>query len=268
MNCKRTFRNRTAISNVELIGCLFAVAGGVWIGAQYVGLDLNQAAYQALDETELLTQIPDDWRPRNPDCPDGDCPEPSEVRLAEKQRLQHELEELRYETTRIVGGKPAIDIENADPTSLSSEEQTTRDRTQHYWQGLSEIVFEVTTIQQRVAPFAGTTEHSRALAVRRRTLDYGYRATMLLDTEGVDSEAVATGIRVAEWFGHGSKTLKSALELRSRQAVGGRSVTAADLWAQIESDLEKRTELVSRKSRETSTYLTTKFFAEFPPLGL
>lgn len=268
MNLTARRVTRSGISTIELLGCLLAVAGGVWIGAQYVDLDLHGAAYQALDETELLTQIPTEWRPTNPDCPNGDCPDPAELRRAEEQRLRVELEELRYEVARLAGGKPPIDVEGMDISSLTAEENLLRDRTQSYWQGLSEIVFEVTAIQQRVLPYTGTDEHSRALAVRRRALEYGQEAVYLLNTEGVAPEAVATGVRVAEWFGHGSETLNTAVTLRSRQAVGGRSVSAADLWANTEADLQKRTELVRRRSRETSAYLTTKYFAEFPPLGL
>ncbi|MEO0530321.1 MAG: hypothetical protein AAF266_07045 [Planctomycetota bacterium] len=268
MNRSNRWTVRSGISKIELITCLLAVAGGVWIGAQYVGLDLQGAAYQALDETELLTQIPTEWRPVNPECPDGDCPSEADLRRVEEQRLQAELEELRYEVARLAGGKPPIDLADAKASSLTAEQQQARDRTQAYWQGLSEIVFEVTAIQQRVAPFKGTDEQSRALAVRRRALDYGEEAIQVLDTEGVDSEAITTGYRVAEWFGHGSETLNKALELRSRQPVGGRAMSAADVWAYTEADLQKRTDLVRRKSQETSAYLTSKFFAEFPPLGL
>lgn len=258
---------RRGFSKFELLGCLVAVAGGLWIGASFLGVDLNGAAYQALDETELLTQIPEEWRPENPDCPNGDCPDPAEIRAAERAELRSELDELRYEVARLSGASGASSIE-PNGAELSAADQATRDQTQAYWQGLAEIVFEVTAIQQRVTPYAGTDQHARALAVRRRALAYGQRAAQLLDVEGVDPEAVATGVRVSEWLGQGAETLQTAIDLRGHQAVGGRAVAASDLWAQTEAELKMRSELVRRKSAETSTYLTTRYFYEFPPLGL
>lgn len=259
---------RRGLNTIELLGCLVAVAGGVWIGATYVGLDLQGAAYQALDETELLTQIPEDWRPTNPDCPNGDCPDPEEVREEERRGLRAEFQELKFEVARLAGGVEHVSPEQQDGAKLSPDEQLVRDRTTAYWQELSRIVFEVTSIQQRVVPFAGSEQHSRAIAIRSRALEYGQQAIQLLNHDGIDTEALATGVRVGEWLGQGSETLQTAIDLRGHQAIGGRSVPAADVWAQTEAELRMRTELVRRKSAETSTYLTTRYFAEFPPLGI
>lgn len=255
---------RFGLSTVEFLGCLVAVAGGVWIGANYVGLNLEGVAYTALDESELLTQIPEDWRPVNPDCPDGDCPDPEQVRLMERAKLQSELEELRFEVAKFTGTPP----DARAGTQLSPEDQTTRDRTHAAWLELSEIVTEVTTLQHRVSPYVGTEHHSQALAVRRRALEYGQHAANLLNLEGVDPEATATVARVGEWLGHAAETLQTAVTLKGLQAVDGRAVPAAEVWAQTESELQKRTDLVRRKSAETSTYLTTRYFVEFPPLGI
>ncbi len=257
--------SRRGISKIELLGCLIAVGGGVWIGAQYVGLNLQGAAYQALDEAELLTQIPEEWRPENPDCPDGDCPSPEDVRLERQALLVGELHELRHEVALLTGDAADGSDEAA---TLSEEDRRVRDSSQAYWAALSSVIGQVTKIQSRVSPYLGSEQHARALSARRRALEYGRSAVELLDTEGVDSEAVATGWRVAEWFGQGAETLQAALEIRSHQAIEGRSVSGSDVWANIEADLAKRTDLVRRKSRETAAYLSGRYFVEFPPLEL
>ncbi|QDV73130.1 hypothetical protein [Botrimarina mediterranea] len=271
MQASRTYRSadrnrRTGLSRFEIITCLIAVVGGVWIGAQYYNVDLNGAAYQALDESQLLEKLPPDWRPPNPDCPNGDCPDPAEVRAVEQARLTAKLKELQFEVARLSSGEPGA-AESEKSSSLTESDVAMRDRTQAYWQGLTRIVFEVSALQNVVASYAGTEQQSRALAVRRRSLEYGHEATNLLDIDGVDPEAVATGVRVSEWFAQSAEQLKTAQELKTRQPVGNRSVSAADVWAQTEAELQKRTELVRRKSHETSAYLTSKYFAEFPPLG-
>lgn len=258
--------SRNALTKVELLGCLMAVAGGVWIGAQYLGLNLHSAAYMALDESDLLTQIPEDWRPANPDCPDGDCPSPEDVRNERERRLRTELQQIRLEVAKLTSTEMAV---AADRTgALTPEDEALRDSTLTYWNSLTHIVFEVIALQERVDPFTGTDFQSRALSVRRRALEYGENAVSLLDTQGVDPEAVSTGVRIGQWFGHAAETLTTALELRTRQPVGDRSMSAADVWAQTEAELGKRTELVRRRALETSAYLTTRFFVEFPPLGI
>ena len=271
MQVSRTNRSvcatrRAGLSRFEVLTSLLAVAGGLWIGAQYYNVDLNGAAYQALDETQLLEKLPPDWRPPNPDCPNGDCPDPAEVRAAEEARLTAKLKELQFEVARLSTGEAGA-ADPAQSTSLTESDIATRELTQAYWQSLTRIVFEVSAIQNVVAPYAGTELQSRALAVRRRSLEYGHEATNLLDIEGVDPEAVATGVRVSEWFAQSAAQLNTALELKTRQPVGNRSVSAADVWAQTEAELQKRTELVHRKSQETSAYLSSKYFADFPPLG-
>lgn len=268
MNSHPQATARRGLSMVEALGCLVAVAGGVWIGASYVGLDLHDAAYTALDETELLTQIPEDWRPEDPDCPSGDCPAPEELRAIEQATLQLELDDLRLEVARLASATEFSDSGQMEGGKLSPEQQVVRDRTLAFWQHLTGIVTEVTAIQHRVTPFVGTEQHARALSVRRRALEYGQRATQLLNTEGVDPEAMATGARVSEWLGQAAETLQTAVDLRGFQAVDGRAVPAADVWAQTEAELRMRNELVRRKSAETATYLATLYFVEFPPLGL
>lgn len=259
---------RAGLSILELLGCVVAVAGGVWIGAVYFGVDLNGAAYQALDEADLLEKIPNDWRPENPDCPGGDCPDPAEVRAAQQARLRATLERLRTEAARVSEGIAADDLEPAAAPALGAEDADRRDTTSRYWQELSRIVFEVTAIQNLLEPHLGSEKHGQVLAVRRRVFEYGREAAELLSPEGVDPEAVATGVRVSEWFAHSADQLRTALELKTSQPVGGRSVSAEDLWAQTEAELEKRTDLIRRKSRETSAYLSSRYFVDFPPLGL
>lgn len=261
----RTRSAARGLSKFELLAALIAVAGGMWIGANYVGLDLNQTAYDALDDTELLGKIPEDWRPPNPECPDGDCPSEEEIRQGQLDDLREQLDGLREEVNLITGGVEPLP---QGESTLTAELRTKRDRTLPYWNTLREIVTEVTTLQQRVASFQDPEKYARALSVRRRAMDYGLDAVKLLDDEGVDPQAVEAAGRVSEWFQHGAETIGSAVEIRSRQQIGGRSVTGVELWRSLEADLAKRTELVRRKTRETAGYLSSRYFTEFTPLDL
>ncbi|MGL4512741.1 MAG: hypothetical protein ACRCT8_06585 [Lacipirellulaceae bacterium] len=255
-------RSHRGVSRVEFLGVLLAVGGGVYIGSQYLGVDLNRAAYRALDESSLLEKIPDKWRPANPDCPNGDCPDPNEVRAHAELQLRSELDRLTVEIARLGN----LDTDN--PAQLDPALETQRDATLGYWQRLTEVVATVERLQTRVEPFATSADQAHVFALRRRAMEYGQRAIDLLDAKEVDSRAVESGIRLAEWYSHGAELLGRAHDLTGRQTPDGRAVSAQRLLAQNEHDHAKRTELVRRKADDAAVYLHGRYLVPFPPLAL
>ncbi|MEO1495712.1 MAG: hypothetical protein AAFV43_01035 [Planctomycetota bacterium] len=262
--------NHRGLGLLEIVGCLVAMAVGVWIGAQYLGVDLNGAAYQALDETELLTQLPEDWRPVNPECPDGDCPSDEEKWALESAVLLQERDTLRFEVAKLRA--PDLASVGADALSqdtlLDAEKQRLRTQTTAYWQNLHDIVAELDDIDLRTEPLLGSDDHSRVLSIRRRAYDYSARAVEHLETNGVDTRAVEMGVRVAEWCREGAHMFAKAAELAGSQPVGGRSVRAEQLWVQSRTELEKLTDMVRRKAVETLVYLNGQYFVELNELPL
>lgn len=259
---------RRGMTTTELLGCVFCLAGGLWIGANYLGVDLNKAAYVALDETELLGQLPDDWRPENPDCPDGDCPDPSEVRRAERQLLDAELAALRLEVARLRAGAPGVQQDNEGGEILDEQTAVARDRTVVYWQELSEIVGDVTKLHERIAQVADPQEQAHVLVVRRRALGYGQRAIGLLETDGVDPRALEAGSRLATWYTDSAATLEAAGDPATRPDAAGRAVSASRVLDQAQRQYEQQSDLVRRKTEETCVFLNTRYLVELPPLAL
>lgn len=251
---------------LEIVGCLVAMAIGIWIGAQYLGVDLNGAAYQALDETELLTSLPEEWRPENPECPDGDCASADEKRSAAAAELSQERDRLRLEVARLRGDESGATA--SSEILLDEATQFTRAQTTAYWQQLHDVVVELEQIRSQTESLLGGEEHSRVLSVRRQAYDYSARAIENIAAEGVDEQAVEAAARVAEWCRKGAETFAAAAELAGRKPVGGRSVRAEQLWSQARTELEKRTDMVRRKAAETQVYLNGKYFVELSDLPL
>jgi hypothetical protein len=252
---------RCGITRVEFLGVLLAIGGGAYIGSQYLGVDLNRVAYKALDESKLLQKIPNEWRPVNPDCPNGDCPEPHELRAAAELKLRSELDRLKVEISRL--GSSSAD----EPAKLDPALEAERDTTLAYWQRLSDIVSTVEALQTRVEPFATSVDRARVFALRRRAMEYGQQAIDLLDPQGVEPRAVETGIRLAEWYMQGAELLARAGDLTAKQHEG-RTVPAERHLGLSESDHEKRSELVRRKVDDAAVYLHSRFLTPFPPLSL
>ena len=44
------------MSILQFVSCLVALAGGMWLGATYVGLDLKKTAERAITESEIAGQ--------------------------------------------------------------------------------------------------------------------------------------------------------------------------------------------------------------------
>ena len=57
---------RAGLTVLEFVGCLIAVIGGAWLGALYLGVDVNNVAYTALAQSDLLDKVPAEWRPEGP----------------------------------------------------------------------------------------------------------------------------------------------------------------------------------------------------------
>ena len=55
-------RLRAGLTVLEFAGCVIAVIGGAWLGALYLGVDVNKVAYTALAQSDLLDKVPAKWR--------------------------------------------------------------------------------------------------------------------------------------------------------------------------------------------------------------
>lgn len=261
-------RERRGINLFELIACLIAVAGGMWIGANYLGVDLQGAAYTALDETELLEKVPEEWRPKNPDCPEGDCPDPVEQRATDLLHARTQLESLRNEVEHM-GERGTLTMKaEAENVKLTDDQLVIRGQTVSYWRTLGEIVDAVNSILERLDEKAGRVDAAQSLAARRQAIDYGVRAIESLDEEGVDPIAIDAAKRISEWLEMGVEILDRAAVAQSPQPVGGRAVSPEQHLLRGETEYGKRTEFVRRKVLESSVMLRSRYLTEFPVLAL
>lgn len=259
-------RARAGVTLLQVLTCLLAVAGGVYVGAEYTGVTLNDVAYTVLDETRLLEQVPEEWRPELSECPIGECPE----RVAPNEdaaELRAEFETLRLDAAKL--RRAAKSGEMPDLSTYSEGELALmRDKTVAYWGRLCEIANQVAELDLGVEPAMGSGATGHAFDIRRRAFDFGRRSIEKIDFENVDPQAVEGGNRLIEWYREGAEFYDSATEVWDGMAGGDGSKAAEEALNKARIQHAKQTDLLQAKLAELSSLLTRRYAVVFPAIGL
>ena len=259
----RRAASRTGGAFYQVVTCLLAVGAGAWIGARYMGVEMGDLAYTALDETELLDNVPDDWRPQRSDCPPEGCP-PPETAEERAVQLREELNDLRLEVATL-----RTAVESGSPLPTTSGEQTVRrEATLAYWSRLVEISNELAQLQQNVEPAASGATTGHAFDLRRRAFDYASRAIQATPYQGVDPEALEGGARLSEWFEHGAELYQQATDVWDGLAGAKRAPLAESSLNKSRAQHRKESELVRAKLAELNSLLSRRYAVAFPAIKI
>ncbi|MEM6331096.1 MAG: hypothetical protein AAF790_12695 [Planctomycetota bacterium] len=262
-------KHRMGGSLLQVLACLVAIGGGCWLGAQYMGVEVGDIAYTALDETELLDRIPPDWRPSRSDCPSDGCPEPP----TEDERaaaLIEELNGLRFEAAKLRqaasldGGVAAlIGVAKGD-----SEAAIQREQTLAYWARLSEIANDVAQLDASLQPAVSRDTTGYVFDLRRRSFDYARRAIEAIPYRKADPQAQEAGQRLAIWYDSGARFYTEATEAWDALAGSGGSRVAEQSLNRSREQHRKESELVRAKLAEINSLLSRRYAAAFTVIGL
>ncbi len=259
----RTSVARRGVSILQLVGCVAAATVGIIAGSRYVGVNLQDAAYTALDEGQLLDHIPHDWRPAAPQHV-LEAQAPAEEKQAS---LQEEIDQLRAEADSLAkafrgGAASALDT-TAEPFF-----DLRRERTAQYWEGVHKIIQEVSAVHNGVEPAIGGQYAARMLELRRRACYYGRRSIEALNVDQVDPMAVETARRVAVWFHHGVALYERAVSLVSGITPDDPALYRREDWSRAEEHHRKEAEYVRLKNDAAAASLGSKYGIELVPWGL
>lgn len=263
LNCK--LNRRRGITLVELVGVIFSITAGLCIGANYMGLDLSRVAYIAMDETKVLRQIPEDWRPTNPDCPNGDCPSEEEIRDSKRATLNSEFVALRSEVARVSGSNASAEAGLA--SILDENQKVINAKTKRYWSALRGILAEIEDLdnQLNASPQSAGLDtidgasNSRAMLVRQQLFLYAQKAIRNLESTQVDPKVLSAGVRLAEWYDDSAELMTLTIDMQRKSAVGDPLLSEKQAFSQAQLQHQKQTELIKRWMAETERYLQTEY---------
>ncbi len=257
-----SLRTRRGASLLEIAACIFAVAVGVWLGAQYLGLNLHAAAYTALTKTDVMDQLPEDWRLAPPA---GMEPLTAEQ---EALALSAELEQLRLEVAQL-----SSDAE-AEVTTFSVESTANlhpdllirRQHTLAFWSQLGGIRDEVDRLQASADNAINHSNVYKVLDVRRKAYEYGAKAVKVAMTDAVDPQALQFAEQLVSWYEHGAELYGEAMSIWQGEHPPLGGFTSDQLLEQVQQQHDNEALLLFQKSGRLCEVLFRRYQVAFPKI--
>ncbi len=253
----KSVSKRRGITIFQLLTGLLAASIGFYAGATFVGLNINRVAYYAMDQTELIDQVPEDWRPEMLQQQASLVEAERETRLAELQArltdLELMIESNGFEKTEIASLQVSIEQGRENAQSLKADYPATLT----HWSDLVTLYKKISDLDNR----ASTTENSQAkwLTVRKNLYQYASEYLMALETNGVDPKILEMNVRLSEWFTAGLQQAEDEVRFEHLLATGDPPINESQSIQQSRIQLKKFSELLHRRMVETQQYLQTHY---------
>ena len=182
--------------------------GGAWLGALYLGVDVNKVAYTALAQSDLLDKVPAKWRPEGP-------ADKAMTREQLVSTLREELGSLRTEITASANRPGPSGCERAGGCRQRKRRapMPTKEQTIAYWSRLNEIALGEADLQEEAEAAVNTDNAAKVFAIKGRISRFAAKAVEAVPTTGVDQTAVRFGRQLGLWYDHGGELYEKAVRI-------------------------------------------------------
>jgi hypothetical protein len=250
---------RKGLTTLEFVGCIVAVVGGAYLGALYLGVDVEKAAYTALNESQLLDKVPEQWRPEGPK-------DKTMTREQLVSTLREELGTLRTELTALRTGKSVEGGENStsESTDPAIAKLPTKERTLAYWTRLNEIALGEATLQDDAETAFNAANAAKVFAIKGRVSHFAAKSVEAIPTLGVDEAAVRFGRELGLWYNHGGELYEKAMRIWETPIGPQSRVKLNDEWKQAELHHQNEARLINDKAAATRGSISRIYSTEFP----
>ena len=260
VDCRTAHDERSGMSILQFVSCLVALAGGVWLGATYVGLDLKKTAEQAITESEILDKVPEDWRPVQ--AVKEELPTQQELAA----QAQQELATLQGEIAALEVGAET----NANPsvaTDADALDETKRAATLAYWTQLQSVVGNQAGLQLDAEQAATGENATKLAAIKARISRYAADAIRALPKKDVDEPAVEVAKELANWYEQGADVLDQAVQVWESSAPGPNGSQLTKNWEQAQTQQVNEGRLLVSRLSAVRDSLTRRFGEGFAPIS-
>jgi hypothetical protein len=247
---------------LEITACILAVAVGVWVGARYLGLNLHAAAYSALNETDLMDKLPNEWRLAPPPGMEPLSAEQQALALsAELEELRHKVAQLNEEAELEMAPLSVDTTANLHPQLLKRRQHTLA-----FWSQLGGIREEVERLQASAEEALNQRNVYQVLEIRRRAYQYGAKAVQVAMTDEVDPQALQFAEQLVAWYEHGSDLYGEAMNVWQGEhpPVGG--LSSDQLLEQVQQQHDNEALLLFQKSGRLCEVLFRRYQVAFPDI--
>jgi hypothetical protein len=256
------YQRRVGVTVLEFVGCLMAVVGGACLGALYLGVDLKDVAYTALNESQLLDKVPAGWRPTGPQ----DNPMTREQRL---NTFHEELGSLRNQITALQTGKSVASASEASSAESSEDADAkvqlpTKERTLAYWKRLNEIALGEADLQQDAESAFNAANAAKVFAIKGRICRFAAKEVEAVPTQAVDDAALRFGRELGLWYDHGGELYERAVRLWETPIGPQARTQLNEEWQLADQHHRSEGRLVREKAAAVRGSVSRIYGVEFP----
>lgn len=257
-NLQMRTQQRTGLTILEFLGCFVAVVGGAWLGALYLGVDVQQLAYTALSEAELLDKVPEDWRPQGPK-------DKAMTREQLVTTLREELGSLRHEITALRAGKTdGTGGESATSAADPAWEPPTKEKTLAYWVRLNEIAMGEAALQQDAESTFNAANAAKVFAIKGRISRFSAKAVEAVPTQAVDDAVVKFGRHLGLWYNRGGELYERATRIWETPISQQARTQLNDEWKRADQHHRNEAKLLYENAVTVRNSISRIYGGEFP----
>jgi hypothetical protein len=244
-------RRRRGLTTLEFCGCVTAVLGGAWIGAMYLGVNIQHLAHSALQQAQLLEKVPPEWRPKGPNVVTRE--QLVSTLRKELGSLRSEILALRSKTNSKGGSEPVSDIAAA-----------ARDSTRAYWLRLNEIALGENDLQSDAETALDETNAAKVFAIKARVSRFAAKGVEALPSEGVDDAVVKFGRQLGLWYGRAEELYERAAQIWEMPSSQQSRAQLTEEWKRDELQHRQEARLLRERAAVLRASVSRQLGEEFP----
>ena len=250
---------RSGLTVLEFVGCIVAVVGGAWLGALYLGVDVQNVAYTALNQAQLLDKVPEQWRPKAPN-------EKTMTREQLVSTLREELGALRTQLTALRTGTTAEGSADspADSTDPAVASLPTKERTLAYWTRLNEIALGEVALQEDAETTFNADNAAKVFAIKGRISRFASKSVEAIPTVAVDDTAVRFGRELQLWYDHSGELYEKAVRIWETSIGPQARSKMNEEWKQADLHHHNEARLLNDKAAAVRGSISRIYGTEFP----
>jgi hypothetical protein len=241
---------RRGLTTLEFAGCFTAVLGGAWIGALYLGVNIEHLAHSALVQAQLLEKVPAEWRPKGPNV------------LTREQlasTLKKEIGSLRNEILALRHGD-----DSGSGLNGSSAADAARDSTRAYWLRLNEIALGEDDLQRDAETTLNETNAAKVFAIKARVSRFAAKGVEAVPSEGVDESVVKFGRQLGLWYGRADELYERAAQIWEMPSGNQARVQSTEAWKREELQHRQEARLLRERAAVLRSTVSRQLGEEFP----
>ncbi|HEX5470434.1 MAG TPA: hypothetical protein VFW73_01030 [Lacipirellulaceae bacterium] len=257
---RKSWQQRTGLSIMEFLACAVAVIGGAWLGALYLGVDVNQLAYTSLAEAHLLDRLPPQLRPADAK---------SNV-LTHKQlvtSLHQELGSLRNQIAALHSGGEATaspNLPSPADTNATSQSRPSKEKTLAYWLRLNKIVARDAELQYDAESAANSSNAAKVFAVLGRIRHFSAKAVEALPADQIDESLLCFGRQLAQWYARGGDLCDRAVRVLESPTGQQARADLDEEWKKAEAQHQNEEKLLYQNATAVRNSLSRIYGLELP----